>query len=158
MFSNVYLLSFSLCSFPFMKSPLMLGLLPLVTVDHIWSRHFWLGGLDSRSAMRQIISMCVVSCAENIGAHHTQYNQSWFFNLHVGALQIKNLLRFIKSLCGLPPLPPLRDTSGHLQLCLWRPKQTFKAKTRKVSDPDDRIFVPDHKSCIVTKYKLEHWT
>ena len=40
------------------------------------TRYFWLGGLDSRSDMRQIIFMCVVSSAENIGAHHTQYDQS----------------------------------------------------------------------------------
>ena len=37
-FKNVYLLFFfiySLCSFPFMKSPVTLGLLLLVTVDHV---------------------------------------------------------------------------------------------------------------------------
>ena len=29
------------------------------------------GRIDSRSAVRQIIFMCVVSRAENIGAHHS---------------------------------------------------------------------------------------
>ena len=50
------------------------------------TQYFWLGGLDSRSAVRQLIFVCVVSGAENIGAHHTQYDQSWFFNLHVWGL------------------------------------------------------------------------
>ena len=75
-------------------------------------RYFWLGGLDSRSAVRQVIFMCVVSCAENIGAHHTQYDQSWFFlSSCVGALQIKHFLRFIKSLCVYPPLVMFNTTN-----------------------------------------------
>ena len=39
---------------------------------------FWLGGLDPRSAVRQKSLGCVVSSAENIGAHHTQYDQADF--------------------------------------------------------------------------------
>ena len=40
------------------------------------TRYFWVRGLDSKSAVRQIIFMCVMSFAENTGAHHTQYDQS----------------------------------------------------------------------------------
>ena len=43
------------------------------------TQYFWLGGLDSRSAVRQIFFTCVVSSAENIGAHHTQYDQIGLF-------------------------------------------------------------------------------
>ena len=42
------------------------------------TRYFWIGGLDSRSAVGQIIFMCVVSCVENIGVHHTQYDKADF--------------------------------------------------------------------------------
>ena len=39
-------------------------------------RYFWIEGLDSKSAVRQIDFMCVASCADNTGTHHTQYDQS----------------------------------------------------------------------------------
>ena len=60
------------------------------------SRYFWLGGLDSRSAVRQIIFMCVVSCAENIGAHHTQCDKC-------GGSTDKKSLKIYKILMCVPP-------------------------------------------------------
>ena len=63
------------------------------------TQYFWLGGLDSRSAMRQIIFMCVVSCAEHIGAHHTQYNQADFFIfMYGGSTDKKKSLKIYKIL------------------------------------------------------------
>ena len=35
------------------------------------TQYFWLGGLDSRSAVRQIIFMCVVSCAKDRSTSHS---------------------------------------------------------------------------------------
>ena len=59
------------------KKPVDAGIVAICYCrSRLITRYFWLGGLDSRSAVRQIIFSCVVSCVENIGAHHTQYDQS----------------------------------------------------------------------------------
>ena len=68
------------------------------------TRYFWLGGRDSRSAVRQIIFMCVVSCAENIGAHHTQYDQADFLIFMCGGSTDKKSLKIYKILMCVPPI------------------------------------------------------
>ena len=81
------------------------GLLQLVTVDHVSQRD--ISGSEDEILDRpwDRSSLCVVSCAENIGAQHTEYSQSWFFNLHVwGLYRLKKSLKIYKILMCEPPL------------------------------------------------------
>lgn len=50
---------------------------------------------------------------------------------------------------------------GHLQLCLWQPKQVFLAKTQSFPNPDQVEFVPRTGQCISTllsQRTIERWT
>ena len=70
--------------------------------SHLIMQYFWLGlDLDSRSAVRQIIFMCVVSCAENIGAHST--DKADFLIFMCGGSTDKKSLKIYKILMCVPP-------------------------------------------------------